>query len=152
MSIRQQIVDAISTRLGLIHSGYGFTLPDGNYTCAVTPLSVTAWRRVPYSLAQVPALAFWDTSSGIIDGPSSHHTHRLEITVIGFVAGSTSDDTARSLLSDVMAAVASDRTWGGLATWTEISDQVLQVEQSADVIAGCEIKLVVVYRTRLGRS
>lgn len=153
MSVRQDIVDAIATRLGTIASGQTFTLPDGVYTCGSSPLTVTPWRRVPYAANQVPAIAFWDTVTTIGEGgPIGHHEHRLEIQVVGFVAGKDAVDEARLILQDIIAAVGSDPQWGGLAHWTEISDQTLQVEESADVIAGCELKLTVIYRTRLWRS
>lgn len=152
MSFRQSIVDAIATRFGLIHAGHVFSLNDGDYTCASTPLSVTPWRRVPYSTAQVPAIAFWDTTqSPGPEAPIGMTEHRLEIPVVGWVAGSSAETTARSMLSDIYAAVGSDPRWGGLAKWTEVQDQTINVDQEGDVVAGCELKLIVVYETTLWR-
>jgi hypothetical protein len=151
-SIRQQIVDAIATRLRLIHSGHVFTLSDGDYTCASTPLSVTEWKRVPYGLAQVPAIAFWDTESDLADGgPIGQFEHRLMLSVVCFTAGATAIDDARAMLADIVAAVGSDPRWGGLATWTEIGNHQLTVDQAADQVSATELKLVVIYRTSLWR-
>lgn len=150
-SVRQQIVDAIAARLVQIAPGKVWSLPDGPYTCTSAPKSVTPWRRVPYSPAQVPAIAFWDADSAHGEPPLAHHEHRLGITIVGFVAGNAAIDTVRALLADMVAAVGSDPRWGGLADWTEIDSQDIDVEQAGDVIAGCQISITVVYRTRLWR-
>lgn len=151
MSVRQQIVDAIKTRLELIHLGHQFTLPDGVYTCVTAPLSVTAWRLVPYSVAQTPAIALWDTGQTLEDGTIGKFTHQLEIAVVGFVSGSSAPAIARDMLADITAAVGSDPRWSGLAIWTEISDHTIKADQEADITAGCECKFTISYETGLWR-
>lgn len=152
MSVRQQIVDAMAVRLGLIASGYEFTLNDGSsYVCASTPLTVTAWKRTPYQSSQVPAISFWDTAQSLGDGPIGFFEHRLEMTIAGFVTGSTSLATARDMLADICAAIGSDPKWGGLAKWTEITAQNLNAAQEGEIVAGCEVQIVVVYETALWR-
>ena len=150
-SVRQQIVEAMQTRLGLIAADYVFTLNDGDYTCTVSPVSVSNWRRVPYTLNQVPAIAFWDTAQSLGEGPFGRFEHRLEVSVAGYVAGSASIDSARALLADICAAIGSDPRWGGLAKWTEITDQNIRSEQEGDIITGCQCTLIVVYETSLWR-
>ena len=150
-SIRQQLVDAIVTCLGQITPGKVWTLPDGSYTCSSQPKSVTAWRCTPFSVVEVPAIAIWDSEGNFGDAPIAHFEHRLVIHLAGYVVGANAAVAARAMLADMAAAIGSDQTWGGLARWTEISNQQLNAEQAADVVVGCEMNIVVVYRTRLWR-
>jgi hypothetical protein len=153
-SIRQQLVDAVATRLGLIHAGHVFALPDGTYTCEVTPLSVTEWRKTPYGLAQVPAIAFWDTSATLGDSIIGRFEHRLEISVLCFTAGASAIDNARAMMADIAAAIGSDPKWttiSGINAWTEPGTKTLATEQAADVVSASEMTFTIGYRTPLWR-
>ena len=151
MSVRQQIVDAIETRLSLIAANYQFTLRDGAYTCGTTVKDVYPWRKVPFSPAQTPCIAFYDTEDQIEPATNKDAEHSLKIDIEGYLTGSTSITAARVLMADIFAAVESDRRWGGLARWTDIvaGDPVLN--QAADVCAAVQVSLIVVYRTGYGR-
>lgn len=149
-SVRQQIVDAIEARLKLIVSGKIWTLPDGlTHTCTTNVAGVYPWRKVPFSVAQLPAIGFWDTTSGLEDGTFGSFNHALEVNIVGFVSGSSSVNAARELNADILAAVGSDHRWNGLARWTEVQNMPLDMEQAGDVVAAGEIKLTVHYRTGL---
>lgn len=151
-SIRQQIVDAVTARFGLIASGYQFPLPAGVYDCVSSPLGVHLWRRVPFSVAQVPALAIWDTDSILADdGPIGMHQHLLTVDILAMVTGSAAIDSARGMMADIVAAVGSDPRWGGLATWTDVGAEEIDLQQAGDVVAGGRITLKITYRTPLWR-
>ena len=150
-SIRQQIMDAIVTRLGLIAPDYQFTLPDGVHTCGSTVAGGYPWRKVPFSKTQVPALALWDTEAETAPGPSTQHEHSLELEIAGYLAGGSSITAARTLMADVTACVGSDPRWGGLARWTDIDSSTVDVEQAGDTIAAVQILCTITYRTPLWR-
>lgn len=151
MSIRQQLIDAIESRLRQIAPGKVFTLPGGPYSCSSSIKDVCPWRKVPFSLNQVPAIAFWDTDAGVTPGPSTQHEHKLKIELEGHVAGGTPADTARVIMNDVIACIGSDPKWSNLARWTDIDSHEISVEQSGDTIAGIMINFTITYRTPLWR-
>jgi hypothetical protein len=154
-SVRQQLVDALETRLGQIVSGKVWTLPTGaTHTCTTTILNVCPWRKTPFSTAQVPAIAFWDTMALPGNSPFGSFDHRLQVTIAGFISGKAAADkpavnAARELQADILAAIGSDQRWGGLAQWTELENVPLDMEQEGDVVAACELQLTIYYRTGL---
>lgn len=150
-AIRQQLVDAIETRLGLIAPGHVFQLPSGPHVCDNNILGVYPWRKVPFSQAQIPAIAFWDADAPVQPGPVSQHEHSLKIALEVHVAGNTAATTARSIMQDILAAIGSDPRWGNLARWTDIDSHEIAVDQAGDVIAGVSINFTVTYRTALWR-
>lgn len=147
-SIRQQIVDAIETRLGQIAVGKVWTLEDGStHTCTVASKGVYPWRKVPFSPTQLPAIAIYDGGSTLEDGPIGSFSHALEVSIVGYIASSSPVNTARELAADILAAVGSDHRWGGLAQWSYVESLPLDIEPAGDVVAAGEIKLTVHYRT-----
>ena len=150
-SRRQQIVDAIETRLGLIAPGFTFSLPDGAYICGSTLLGAYSWRKAPFSKAELPAVRFTDDNAEVVPGPSTQHESRLKISLDGVMAGGTSASAARALMADVVAAIGSDPRWGGLAFWTDIHSHSIDVDQAGDVVSACQVVFTVTYRTPLWR-
>lgn len=148
---RQQIIDAIQTRMKQIAPGFVFTLPSAAYTCGSTIKDVYQWRKVPFSLAQVPAIEFRDTDDKVHPGPSTQHEHRLHIGLDVYFTGSAAVAAGRAAMQDIIAAIGSDPRWGGLARWTDIDDSNLDMEQSGDIIAGVQVNFTVTYRTPLWR-
>lgn len=150
-TVRQQIVDAIDTRLKLIAPGHQFTLPSGVHTCGSTILGVYQWRKVPFSANQVPAIEFRDTDADTEPGPSTQHEHKLQIELDIFFKGGTALADGRTALADVIAAIGSDPRWGGLARWTDIASPNINMDQAGDIIAGVQLNFTVSYRTPLWR-
>lgn len=149
-NVRQQILDAIETRLKLIVAGKVWTLPDSTTRTSVTTVKdVYPWRKVPLTPALCPAIAIYDTTSNLEDGTFGSFNHALEISIIGFIASSSPISAARELASDILACIGSDHRWSGLARWSEIQNMPLDMEQAGDVVAAGEIKLTVHYRTGL---
>jgi hypothetical protein len=150
-SLRQQIVDAITSRLQEIRIGKVYQLPDGPYTCENDIKGVYPWRKVPFSKAEIPAIKLDDTSAETSAGPASQHQHKLTFSLEVIVAGSSSASTVRSILADVVAAIGSDPKWNRLAFWTELDGHNIDVEQAGDIIAGAQLQITVTYRTSLWR-
>ncbi len=104
---RQQIVDAVTARLQTITKANGYSLDIGT--------RVFPWRKRPLAVNEVPAICFEDGHAAMqtqtLGGTTSHS---LEFTIDLFVAGKTTATQARSGLADIMAALATDETFGGL--------------------------------------
>lgn len=156
--IRDQLVDAVKDRFGLIAPGHVFQLPDGPHTCSMYLVQapdgspgVYPWRKVPFSVQQVPAIAFWDTTDEVNPGPSTQHEHRVAFEAEIHIAGSTVATVARAMIADALAAIGSDPRWGGLARWTEIDSYTLAIEQAGDIVAGIQLRFTIIYRTPLWR-
>lgn len=159
ISIRDQLVEAVKDRLGLIAPGYVFQLPDGGtHTCSMYLVpapdgspGVYSWRKVPFSVQQIPAIEFRDTETSVSEGPSGQHEHRLSIQGEIYIPGGTVASAARAMMADLLAAIFSDRRWGNLARWTELDSYTLDVEQAGDIIAGIKFDFAIIYRTPYGR-
>jgi len=154
MSIRHNIVTALQTRLAHIYSGFEIILPDETYVCSSSPKSVSIWRTTPYSLAQVPAIGIWDTDQELDEtiGPDGCQRWKLSVTVVGFVAGAAASEATRIIQDDIIACIGSDPTLDGLALWCRIPAVKMIIDESgAEVVAGCEISVEVLYRAGLWR-
>ena len=148
-SVRQQLVDAIVARLGLITTGKVWTLPDGSYTCATVVKGVYPWRKVAISAAQCPSIGIYDTEGRLVDGIIGKNRHDLVVSVVGYLAGTAPIDACRTLAADIMAAIGSDPTWGTLALSTTIESIPLQQDPAGDVVAACQFELSISYDTPL---
>lgn len=154
MSIRQNIIDAIAARLGLIASGHVFTLETGgSYTCATSPAVVAVWRKTPFTPAQFPAVGIWDTRSTLDrEGIVGAFTHLLEVSIVGFLASSAPIGTARDLQADIVAAIGSDPRWSGLADETIVEELPMDAAQGGDIVAAVEIRVTIRYRAGLWQT
>lgn len=149
-SVRQQIVDALETRLSLITVGKVWTLTSGvTHTCTTAISGVYPWRKLPFTPAQLPAIAFWDSDSTLGDGALSLFTHKLDIDIIGYLTATAPIDGARALSADIIAAIGSDPRWGGLARYSEITANSLDQQDGGDVVAAAQLKLTIDYTTGL---
>ena len=147
-SVRQQILDAIEARLKLIVAGKVWTLPDGSTrTSATTVKGVYPWRKVPFTPTLLPAIGIWDTESTPGDATLDGGCHLLQVSVVGFVVGSAAVDSARELSADILAAIGSDTTFGGLVEISTFDRVPLDMEQAGDVVSAGEIIVTATYRT-----
>ena len=135
---RQQIVDAIKTRLQgiLIANGYATNL--GN--------NIFEWRVTNLNSAEFPACVYRDVSNAKQDGAIGSFRWALNIEIQLVTDGETSAAEIRKLIADVYKAIGTDVRWGGLAVTTEQpeSDE-MDVEQHEKKQAGALIKLSIIY-------
>jgi len=139
-SIRQQIIDAVDTRLKTILVSNGYETDVGKY--------VDEWRAYPQELAKLPALVYRD-SNATSESTFGTHVHDLRVEIEVTASGATAPKTIRKMAADVTKAVATDLTWGGLAedTRIEAQPQDIQIEQESKRIASTLLAFNVVYRT-----
>jgi len=141
-NLRQQIVDAIETRLKTIRVANGYQTEAGQH--------VFPWRLVPIPDSDMPALCIYDTDCNMSpDGAIGYFTHELQVDIDAIVSGSASRTTVRSIMEDVFRAVGVDRTWGGLAEHTEIQSHGINLEQAERVLGAGQVRMTVRYRASL---
>lgn len=122
-SKRQQIVNAIKTRLQGITVANGYQTDLGN--------AVYEWRLTPYQSTELPCADVRDTTESVEATVEVHiHKTTMEVKVLGSTGSLPAD--IRKRLADVVKAVGTDLTWGGLAEDTVAAGQDL-IEAEIDI-------------------
>ena len=140
---RQQIIDAVRTRLQSITvtNGYDFNL--GNH--------VLEWRTTILNENEIPGIVFRDVQNIKIEGgPVAYFRWGLNIEIEVITQGGTSVTDIRKMLGDVYKAIGTDPKWGGLAILTEQpNNDEIQSEQQERKITGASIRLQIIYDSPL---
>lgn len=134
-NIRQQIIDALETRMN--------TIADIK--------KVLVWRASDLSPSELPAILIRDTVDTMpADGVGAGRLdHDLEISITAMFSGSTSAADAREMISDIIAAIGTDPTFGALAFDTILQSADLDLDDSAQLIAAAQINITIRYRSAL---
>ncbi|MFU8883104.1 MAG: hypothetical protein ACNA7Q_12115 [Rhodobacterales bacterium] len=154
MSNRQQIIDALVTRLKTIVAGDVITLDnDEEYTYATSAGSaVEEWRTTPLEQKEPFALVVYDQEARkTIDDDTSigYQRHALQIDIVVVTQQATPLAMARAMMADVSACIGIDPTFGGLAAWTQIISDSLDMDAKARVYAGARVSIEITYDTPL---
>lgn len=135
-SLRQQIADAIEARLKA-------DITDVNNR-------VYCRRKTPLSTAELPAILFEDGDAAVSMEIMGIRNHALTVQIVACTKTSTSAEQARTMLESIAASVFSDQTFGGLACWTEMTNHAINSEHDGDLLAACQLTIVITYRTAPG--
>lgn len=139
-TIRQQIVNALETRLKTITVANGYATAIGS--------KVYPWRKTEIDEADLPAICFWDQSAEMqretLKGATSH---TLSITVALFVTGKTTPAQARDGLNDILKAIWTDPYFGGLAVQYVPKSHELTMEVDGDICGAGQVKFDLQYYT-----
>lgn len=142
-TLRQQIMTAVAARLAgiLVASGYETNLGE----------NVFEWRDPSLQASELPALVYRDISDDRIEildlmGADSHTQMGLtcEIELHGS-EGSTTPATLRSMIADVISAIGTDMTWGGLALFTEYLSDETSVGQADKIMGMTTVRIRINY-------
>lgn len=135
MNIRQQIIDALETRLNTI-SGIE---------------KVLVWRASDLAPAELPAILIRDTLDTMpADGVGAGRLdHDLDVSITAMFSGNTSATDAREMISTIVAAIGTDATFGGLAFDTVLISADLDLDDAAQLIAAANINITIRYRSGL---
>ena len=137
-TIRQQIVDALDARLQTITIANGYSADLGVYEWLVTPLEEE----------DLPAVIFRDTVDDIdTDEIGQRRKHDLAVTLDIAASSTASADAVRELMRDVLTAIGTDKTFGGLAYNTEPLSASLEVSEADQRLSGGQIELEIKYYT-----
>lgn len=137
-SLRQRIVDAFLTRLRTIRTMNGYQTEVG--------ASVHEWRVTGFELDELPALNLRDTED-VAALSVAEDVHALKIEVEAYVAGTTAPATLRQILADLIQAIGTDPTFGGLAQDTNVTAEAIDVRQEEKRIAAVQVSFEVQFTT-----
>lgn len=138
MSVRQQIVDAIKTRLQQILLGNGYQTDVGKHVFRHEPMMIDD--------DDLPALIYRATT-GDSRAVTGYHMHTLELEIVAVMDGRASDDTVREIMADVLKAIGTDPTWGGLAINTTPRGNDIQTDPANGKITASVQRFAIAYRT-----
>lgn len=147
VSIRQTIITALDTRLKAILISSGYITNLGQH--------IFEWRSVDLQETDLPAIIYRDISSGealpvTIMGANSLREYPLEVLIeIHGADGSTTPAQMRSMIADVIKAIGTDPTFGGLAVMTEYLGDETSVEQADKTMGSTTVRIRIIYRTKI---
>lgn len=143
-SIRQQIVDAVDTRLKAILKSAGYETDLGK--------NIFAWRATNLENSELPGAIWRDTDcddSNATIGSIGYHLHSLTMEVdLRAADGATTPASLRTLVTDLQKAIGADVTWGGLAIRTTPMKSPLIVEQEEKIIGGANVTFAIEFYTK----
>ena len=139
-SKRQQIIDAIQTRLETILLTGGYKTNLGN--------NIFVWKTDTIQDSELPCILWRDKSETIERITIGADLHSLQIEAEIITSGADAIDKVREMIADVIQAVGTDLTWGTIAEDTlPISNEDIQIEQKEKTIAGAKVSFVVQFVT-----
>lgn len=143
-SKRQQIITKIDARLKLILTASGYLTNAGQ--------SVYDWLHRSVAAPSLLALVYRDSqenSEASTAGAIGYHRHQLNMEVEILVAnGSTTMETMRKVLADIVTVIGTDPRWSGLAESTLPGSNRIEVDQENKIVAGALFTFTVVYSTK----
>ena len=129
MPNRDEILDNLGTTIAGINGAPTYTL---------TVATVGTWLRTYDEVGptELPWVGYWPTENSAppVPFPFGDELHTLEVQIIGHVAASLTDRTARlaELETDLRTALYVDRTRGGWAIDTIVSSAPITYEGNPD--------------------
>lgn len=154
MSARQQIIDALLARLKTIVAGDQVTLDTGEPYAYQTNAgsAVEEWRTTPLQQHEQFAVVVYDQEAQKTtddDTTIGYRQHRMQVDIVVVTQETTPMAKARAMLADVSACIGIDPTFGGVAAWTQILSDSLDMDAKARVYAGARVSIEITYDTPL---
>jgi hypothetical protein len=145
-SIRQQIVDALVTRLEgiLVNKGYETDLG----------LNIFEWRTTDFQESELPGCVVRDPDEET-EVKGQYHYNKLNIEIEAKTKNSpvtalTTARESRKVIADITRAIGTDPTFGGLAIMTDpVDNESLDMEQKDRQFGSILMKLNILYRTKM---
>jgi hypothetical protein len=142
-SRRQQIFDAVETRLKEIQIGNGYETDIGNKS--------NKWRATDFAADDLPCFNFRDPRCQTDQHTSGIHQHTLDFEVIAVAARPATmaaDKYGRKMIADIITALGVDRTWSRLAYDTNPQNDTMITEQNDQLLVAVNVKFQILYRTK----
>ena len=146
-SIKKRIIAALDTVLKTILISNGYSTNAGQ--------NVYDWITQNLPISSLPAYAYkntGDTGGRIVTiaGPvNSIREYILNLDVNCIAQGSTTRSQIRDMMADLMRAIGTDQTFGGLALYTEFSGDETAIEQQEETVGSTTVKIAITYRTKI---
>ena len=143
MNKRQQIVDAIETRMKTIRTTNGYATNAGAH--------VFTWIRTQVPETEMPAISIYDGDCPIDydNAPLNFPHHLLDVALVAEAKGSTAQVDVRKIIADIVKAIGADLTWGGLAIDTDLISHGINMEQGDKPAGAGIVQIRITYRTPL---
>ena len=136
-SVRGSIVAAVEARVVTIRTAAGYRTNLG--------LALRTWQAAPPDWTQLPVVQITDPESSAAAPAYGQVAHTISLGVEIMLPGGTAPSALRDYAADVLQAVGTDTTWGGLATTTRLTGVALDPGELQQVSAGVSVGLEVVY-------
>lgn len=136
---RDQIIDAVEARLALIKAASGYRTDLG--------YKVRTWQATPPRWEDLPVLQASDPEETLGQPAYGKHRHELTVRVEAILPGGTAAAVLRDAGADVLQAVGTDPTWGGLAVQTSGARVTIDPGAEDQVSAGVTVELSIHYET-----
>jgi len=140
---RQSIVDAIEGRMKTILTDNGYATNAGR--------NVFDWRITQIPDTELSAISIYDGDCTIDyeETPVGLQGHFLIVDLVSDAKGSAARSDVRKINADVVKAIGTDLTWGGLAIDTDLISHGLNMEQGDKSIGAGIVRIKIHYRTPL---
>lgn len=135
---RQQVVEALDTLLKTILTTNGYETDLGN--------NVFEWRATPLAEDETPGIIWRDTAD-TIDLTIGENQHNLNFEILLFAQGTTAPSTIRKMIADVVKAIGSDLTLGGLVEDIKQNSENIGTDQAERFNAVAMLTFTVIYTT-----
>jgi len=149
---RQQIVAALLTRMQGIRTNNTYLDSAGNPVSYETDagLNVQEWPAVEVSEDdEMPAIIVRDGAEPLERGANAADVHFLSVGIECLAKGTDAPTQVRKVMGDVLNAIRSDLTWGGVAIDTNpITFDMGSVSQENRRLGGGVVSIVVEFVTR----
>ncbi|MHB1050988.1 MAG: hypothetical protein ACYC09_12985 [Bacteroidota bacterium] len=146
---RQQIVDAIITRLKAISTAGGYY---NNFADVGSIEKVFDNRVTEFNESELPAINVVDKDEDpnleMMAGSRNPWYRSLQVDINLIVTGETSMAEVRKGISDIQKAIGTDETWGALAIDTRWDGTENQYNQEEDLFRKVSVQITVIYQTR----
>lgn len=143
MTKRQEIVDAIKSRLQSIRVANGYGTDLGAH--------VFEWKVTAFADSELPGVCFRDTEQTVAELTGGFRNVSLTIEfILGAASGATTAGMVRQGIGDVVRAIDSDPTWGGLAWDTAIQTDEMFMDHDGKLTGLAKVVAVVKYQIQRG--
>lgn len=143
MTRRQEIVNAIRARLATIRTGDGYGTDLGSH--------VFEWKVTAFADTELPGICFRDTEQTVAELTGGFRNVSLTVEfILGAASGVTTASIVRQGIGDVVKAIDSDPTWGGLSWDTAIQSDEMFMDHDGKLTGLAKVTAVVKYQTMRG--
>jgi len=148
-SIRQDVINALKTRMATITTGNGYETNIGTY--------VKEWYTGDANSDNIPMLNIVDESVDIrMEGDElggirmGKERHEMDVTLeVRLSNGTSTSTTLRKAIADIYKAMGTDRTLGGILKDSRPRNDQIKIEQNDKVVGLANVSLSLFYETSL---
>ena len=146
MSVRQNIITALDTRLKTIKTSNGYNTNIGE--------RVYEWRAIDIEKETLDCISYQDPSSELIapfeendNADETYHYKKLTVHIYMLTSGTTANAKLRLMIEDILTAIGTDTTFSNTAGKTTLEGDTTEIEQDNKKYGGTRITILIEYKT-----